>query len=121
IAAAGLGAERVVAIDIDEMAVRIARGNALLNRMENKLDISGGEISSLKKTFNLILANLTASALIGLSGNLASLLQPGGYLVMSGIIELNRKEIEACFLRPPLMLKRKLKGEEWLCYVFIKD
>ncbi|MCG6535891.1 MAG: 50S ribosomal protein L11 methyltransferase, partial [Syntrophales bacterium LBB04] len=47
IAAAGLGAERVVAIDIDDMAVRIARGNALQNRMENKLVIRGGEISTL--------------------------------------------------------------------------
>jgi ribosomal protein L11 methyltransferase len=121
IAAARLGAERVVGLDIDEMAVDIARENALLNKVAEKLSISSRDISSLKKPFNLILANLTAKPLIELYNKLESMLTPGGYLVISGIIELNREEIEGCFARPPLMFRRELKREEWLCYVFAKE
>jgi len=121
IAAAKLGAERVLCLDIDEKAVEIACGNALLNQVEKRLEIRNREISSLRRPFNLILANLTAKALIALKVDLERLLLPQGYLIISGIIEQNSREIEDCFSRSPLCLFRKLQKEEWLCYAFHRE
>jgi ribosomal protein L11 methyltransferase len=118
IAAAKLGARRVVCIDIDEKAVEIACENAVLNKVEKKLVIRNGDVSSLHKSFNLILANLTAKLLIAISGDLENMLEPGGYLVISGIIDQNRKEIEDCFFRSSLIFMRAIKNQEWLCYIF---
>lgn len=121
IAAARLGAARVVCLDIDAKAVAIARENALLNCVAEKLDISCNEIFHLEPSFQLILANLTAKPLLELYPHFLSLLAPAGYLIISGIIEKQVPDIEASFCRPPLLLQRRMEGEEWRCYVFRKD
>lgn len=120
IAAAKLGAKRVVGLDIDEQAVEIACTNAILNQVEKKLTIRNSDISSLHQPFNLILANLTAKLLVALSSDLKNLLAPGGYLVISGIIEQNRQEIEDCFFQSSLRFHRMIKWQEWLCYIFAR-
>jgi len=121
IAAAKLGAREVVGLDIDAQALAIARTNALLNRVDDKLAITDETLSCLKGPFQLILANLTAKPLRELAGELVSRLAPAGYLIISGLIEQNSAEIEACYLRPPLRLGQKIQREEWLCYVFCKE
>ena len=120
IVAAKLGAASVICLDIDDKAVEIACANAILNGVKKSLTIKKGEISSLRRPFNLILANLTAKPLIDLSGEMERLLAPGGFLVISGIIEQSRQEIEDCFFPSPLHFRRMIKRQEWLCYIFAK-
>jgi len=79
------------------------------------------EITTLKDTYNLIVANLTAKLLIKLKKTLTSLLRPGGYLVLSGIIDQNQSDIEAHFFREPLKLSSSLSEKEWVCYVLKKE
>lgn len=121
IAAARLGAENVVCLDIDDKAVAIAVDNAILNQVAEKMEISNRLLSSLRRKFNLILANLTAKTLRELYADLEPLLTPGGYLVISGIIEQQSREIEECYSIPPLSLWRIMKSEEWRCYVIKKE
>jgi ribosomal protein L11 methyltransferase len=120
IAAAKFGAKRVLCTDIDGKAVEIACGNAALNQVEKNLTIRNIKISSLQRQFNLIMANLTAKLLIELSGDLERLLSPGGALIISGITEQNRQEIEACFFSSSLVFCRRINRQEWLCYIFTK-
>lgn len=121
IAAARLGAKNVVCLDIDEQAVAIAIENAELNQVAEKMQIHNLPLDSLRQQFDLILANLTARTLRELSNQLESLLAPGGYLIISGIIDQQGPEIEECFSRAPLCLKRKMKSAEWRCYVITKE
>jgi len=121
IAAARLGAEKVVGLDVDDKAVSIAGDNATLNQVAEKMEVSNLPLSLLRHRFNLILANLTAKTLLELSANLESLLTPGGYLIISGIIEQQSQEIEKCFSCPPLQLWHILKSDEWRCYVIKKE
>ena len=121
IAAARLGVEKVVCLDIDDKAVAIAVDNAILNQVANKMKIRNSPLSSLGRKFNLLLANLTTKTLLELSTDLESLLAPGGYLVISGIIEQQSREIEERFSMAPLSLWRNMKSEEWRCYVIKKE
>lgn len=58
-AAVKLGAEEVVAVDIDHLALHEARSNIRLNAMEQKIAVSGDPLEKLIGTqFDLILANL---------------------------------------------------------------
>ncbi len=81
------GAARVVAIDNDEEAVKAARANAELNRLSEKMAVSGTPLAELSTTFQVVVANIVHDVLLELSDDLVRVVQPGGTLVLSGLIE----------------------------------
>ena len=117
IAAAKLGAGKVVCVDIDKQAVAIAAENARMNGVEDRVDVLYQDAATLAETFDLIAANLTARMLIKLRPRLIDLLSRGGFLILSGIIEQNREDIEHHFLAEPFVAHRTIIEKEWRCYV----
>lgn len=79
------------------------------------------DVRTLTGEYDLIVANLTDRALIRLRPHLIELLEAGGFLVISGIVDLNRGAVEEHFIVPPLVLYRMLTEKEWLCYIFQKE
>jgi ribosomal protein L11 methyltransferase len=121
IACAKLGAGRVLCVDIDPKATEIAQENIDINSVADRVSVTQREVSTLKDTYDLIVANLTAKLLIKLKKPLTSLLRPGGYLILSGIIDQNRSDIETHFLHAPLLPSSSLSEKEWVCYVLKKE
>jgi len=117
IACAKLGAERVLCMDNDPIATDIARQNVQVNQVEDRVAIADRDVATLAESFELIVANLTAKILIELRPSLVRLISPDGYLVISGIIEQNRPDIEAHFLGNAFSLHRLITEKEWGCYV----
>ena len=121
ISAAKLGAHKVVALDLDLKAVEIAEKNAAINRVEDRIEILNQDVLTYQGRFNLIVANLTASTLIPLRAHLDGMLEPGGYLVLSGIIEKDAPMVEETFLRQESLSSHQLLSEkEWVCFVLHK-
>lgn len=121
IACAKLGAGRVLCVDNDEQATEIARENVRINRIEERVTVSGRDIAELTEPFHLVVANLTAKILIELYPDLFRLVRPGGYLVISGIIEQNKPEIEARFFNGSFPTRRLITEKEWVCYILKKE
>ncbi len=86
IAAARLGAERVIGIDTDPVAVEVAEKNAALNGVEAAFRSEGTVLSSIEGEFDLVLGNLIAEILVDLAGELVARCAPEGRLVLSGIL-----------------------------------
>jgi ribosomal protein L11 methyltransferase len=120
IACAKLGAEKVVALDIDTQATEIARKNVAINHVGDKVEVITQDIGKYKGQFEIIVANLNAEPLIKLRQHLLSLLKPDAYLIISGIIEQSVKKIEKSFLKDPLTTLNILSDKEWVCYVLRK-
>lgn len=120
IACAKLGAGRVLCIDNDEQATAIALENVRINRVEERVTITCREIAELTDPFHLIVANLTAKILIELYPHLVRLARPGSYLVISGIMEQNRPEIEAHFPGGSFSTHRLITEKGWICYLLKK-
>lgn len=120
IAAAKLGAKSVMCVDIDPRAVEIAHENVAVNRVGDRVVIVNSDVVKIKGSFELIVANLTADALIKIKSHLVKMMEPGGYLVISGIIEQNRRDIEKAFLKDRLATHRAITDREWISYVFKK-
>lgn len=95
IAAAKLGARAVLAIDLDPVAVASAKSNAAINGLPN-MDIRQGnlleEARGMEKA-DLIVANIIADVIIGMTGDLNKLLKPGGIFIGSGIIHFKETEV----------------------------
>lgn len=81
------GAARVVAIDNDEEAVRVARANVELNQLSYKMAVSGTPLAELSAAYQVVVANIVHDVLLALSDDLVRVLQPGGTLLLSGLIE----------------------------------
>ena len=92
IAAAKLGAARVIAADNDPVAVAVARENATRNRVGHRIRCLTSEgyrnpLLSAFGPYDLILANILADPLCALARECARHLAPGGTAVLSGLLD----------------------------------
>lgn len=85
IAAIRLGAEHVLGLDIDPVAVEATLANARRNRLVRQISARVDSLPSGAPPHDLVLANLIASVLIELADQLRDELRPGGVLLASGI------------------------------------
>jgi ribosomal protein L11 methyltransferase len=116
------GAARVLAIDNDPDAVETAKGNISRNRLDHTITASGQDVTSVKPEYSLIVANITHDTLAGMSECLTRLLEPQGYLVLSGILK-GEQEHSICdiYTGKGLHLTKAQTMDEWAALLFQKD
>ena len=95
IAAAKLGASRLVGIDTDTVACDIATQNLLLNRIDaNRFNIRiGSLVNAVTEKFQRISANILSEVILELLDDVRRVMAPGGIMICSGIIEANRNNV----------------------------
>lgn len=94
IGAALLGAEEVLAVDIDPQAVEVSKENVALNRCEDKIKVQVGNLADgIDFKADIVVANLMADLVMTLSGHVESVLQPGGIYISSGILTEKENQV----------------------------
>ena len=98
---------RCIATDIDEVAVDVARDNAVINRVkvghepgELLFAVADGMESPLlaaRAPFDLIIANILAGPLIELAPDFAAALSPGGTVILAGLLDTQAKAVTAAY------------------------
>jgi ribosomal protein L11 methyltransferase len=78
IAAVRLGAASASGVDVDPIAVEATTTNARRNRVARRVRARPGSLPVPGRPFDLVLANLVASVLIDLAGELAAAVRPPG-------------------------------------------
>ncbi len=120
IAAAKLGAGRVVALDVDPQAVKAARQNAVANAVAEIVEVSEGTLAEevdVPIAFDLIVANISSVAIQRLASALARVLAPGGVLVASGFLEDAVEGLSRAFAEAGLSQDRLLADHAWRAIV----
>lgn len=85
IAAAGLGAENVVGVDIDPVACHEASGNVRLNHLDHRVRITPAPLEALfDHQFDLVTMNLRPPTILELCPNLMALSSPAAVWILSG-------------------------------------
>ena len=114
IAAAKLGASRVVGSDIDPQALQAARANSEANAVV--ADYTEPD-SLLAGTWDVVLANILSNPLMLLAPALLARVAPGGALVLSGVLERQADQVieayRAADARLPLSVWAADEG--WVC------
>ena len=110
IAALRLGAESAFACDIDEKCVNVAYENAALNGIgKDRYTVRWGDVltdAALRQEmgvgYDIVVANIVADVIMGLSPHVRPFLKPGGLFLCSGIIDERAAEV-----------LEKLKADGW--------
>ncbi len=115
IAAAFLGAERVLATDIDPVAVRVASENVALNGKQEQVEVA--ERAGVSEgQYDLVIVNIVAAVIISLAEELARATRPGGCLIVSGIIEHRRDEVLDVLEDKGFRLAAEHLDDEWVSF-----
>jgi ribosomal protein L11 methyltransferase len=115
IAAAKLGAEKVIAFDIDEWCYNNGIENTLLNNVNGKVAIEKCELKDIQeKDFDLIIANIQKNILLELADGFIERLKPNGILVLSGLLEVDREAINEKYSTFGFIEIDYLKMDEWI-------
>jgi ribosomal protein L11 methyltransferase len=120
IALAKLGAASVVALDNDPTALKVARGNVRVNRVERKIRLASCPVENLQESFDLVVANLTAETILDLAAPLAERVAAGGHLVLSGILRHKAGQVARRFAPVPFRLARRNRSKEWVTLLLQK-
>lgn len=113
------GVRHVLAIDNDPDALETAKQNIIRNRLEDRITVSDQDITSVKSGFNLVVANITHDTLAGLAKHLTSLINPGGFLVLSGILKEDQEHsIREIYTNLGLNHIKSLTKNEWAALQF---
>jgi ribosomal protein L11 methyltransferase len=102
IGALKLGASQALAVDIDNQAVISTRENAENNAITGGLESGLGSVAEIKQgqfSFRqapLVLANILAPVIVRLfDAGLADLIEPGGVIILSGILDRQAEDVLA--------------------------
>ncbi len=121
IIAAKLGAKSVEAIDIDEVAVKVARENIELNQEIPKVSAYKAVLSDLKQDehkYDIVVANIIANVIIDLSSQIPYYLKKESLFITSGIIKERKQEVIDACERNGMSLIETLEMGEWVAMVF---
>ena len=122
IAALKLGAAFVRAVDVDDVAVRVALENFELNGVVDKVETAVGSADSAgNERWPLVVANILAHILIEIMPGLAAAVAPGGTLILSGMIAEQEADVRACAESHGLHVTDRRKEEDWVALVVKKN
>lgn len=119
IAAAKLGAERVLALDTDPLAVRIAKDNVLANGVGKTVRVKEGSLEMAKGSlFDLIVVNILTRTIAELmEKGLLDHLKPKGLLIAAGIMAPEEEEARNIFGEGGLKELSPLQKGDWVTLI----
>ena len=112
-----LGAQRVIACDIDAVAMHVATTNIERNDQEDILAFCGSVDCVHDGSVDLLLANLNAELIIELFSEFIRIVQPHGLAIFSGILNEQREEIIEAIKHHHFRIHEEITRGEWLVMV----
>ena len=125
---------RVVASDIDPIAVEVLVENLAVNRaIERGIGEDRPGIAPLvadgldapafaeEGPFDLVTANILAAPLIFLAPGIAGVTAKGGKVILSGILQTQADEVLAAYVAEGLTLEKKLERGDWAALQLVRN
>jgi ribosomal protein L11 methyltransferase len=136
IAAVKLGAGNVVALDIDSLALEVARENVGRNGAQDRISlqrasltpslISGDPQNPLpvfdvrsiwSEAFDLLLMNILADVIVRSAEPIAACLAEGGLFIVSGVIQPQEGRVREALLTAGLNVVQRRSKKDWVALI----
>jgi|SRR5215813_4946672 len=116
-AAVLVAASEIVAVDIDPVAVDIARQNLAVNHLTRVEVFQGLASQWASRDFDVVVANLTAGVIVDNLESLAGAVKPSGCLILSGILTEQAADVTRALNLKGLPTVERSDAGEWACLV----
>ncbi|WP_270172311.1 50S ribosomal protein L11 methyltransferase [Paenibacillus sp. SYP-B4298] len=133
IGACQLGADRVLALDLDPIAVSSATENVKLNRLESRVQVhlsdllgvinarnsgaAGAPELNVQVPVDLIVANILAEIILLFVDDVYAALKPGGIYIASGIYENKESAVEEGLAASGFEVLERYREDNWIAFV----
>ncbi|WP_066367886.1 50S ribosomal protein L11 methyltransferase [Neobacillus fumarioli] len=119
IAAAMLGARSIRAYDLDEVAVNIARINAKLNKVNDRITVSQNNLldNVEENSSDVIVANILAEVILRFTDQAANVLKRGGTFITSGIIHPKKDQVKDALIAAGFEITETILMEDWVAMI----
>ncbi|WP_433743234.1 50S ribosomal protein L11 methyltransferase [Falsibacillus pallidus] len=118
IAAAMLGAEKVTALDLDEVAVNSARLNIKLNKVHDIASVAQNNLlNGINQQVDVVVANILAEVILLFTEDAAAAVKPGGYFITSGIIGQKKQMVKDALESAGFTIEETMLMEDWVAII----
>ncbi len=116
----------ITAVDIDEESVWVTRQNAVDNNLANQISVTVSDgcqsaIVSQNAPYQLVLANILARPLISMAADIAQVLAPQGYCILSGFVEDQAEWVISAYQQAGLKLVKLYELDNWRAALMQKE
>ena len=118
IVAGKLGAKKVIGVDIDPNAIKVAKENVQINQVDEIVEIRQGDLLEVvEEKTDCIVANIIADVIIKLVESVPQVLRPKGFFIASGIIMERLEEVKQAIEKSSFDLVEVLTKGDWAAVV----
>ncbi|WP_065409003.1 50S ribosomal protein L11 methyltransferase [Pseudobacillus wudalianchiensis] len=122
IGAALLGAKRVTALDLDEVAVESAKENVQLNKVAETVTVLKNDLlTGIDEQADVVVANILAEVILSFTGDVAKKVKPGGYFISSGIIGQKKDLVKEAVEAAGFVVEETVLMEDWVAIIAKKQ
>ena len=118
IAAAKLGAGKVEAMDLDDVAVQVAKLNLKLNKVHDVATISQNNLlDGVEEGADIVVANILAEVILRFADDAGKVVKNGGYFITSGIIQQKKEVVKDAMINAGFEIEEIISMEDWVAII----
>ncbi|MFS1513544.1 50S ribosomal protein L11 methyltransferase [Chengkuizengella sp. SCS-71B] len=123
IAAMKLGANQVLALDLDPVAVSSAKENVRINQLEQKITVQQSDLLQVLQTQHnsdqpqIVVANILAEIILTFIDDVYNVLEHNGLYIASGIIKQKEDDVIQALEKSNFSIIEKLEQEDWVAII----
>jgi ribosomal protein L11 methyltransferase len=117
LAALLFGFRAAIGVDLDNVAVRMARLNARLNHLSKRASFAVGSLEVVARRFEVIVANILLEPILAMLKPLHTVLTPGGVVILSGVLSVEVRQLQRGLVAHGWRIIRQVAREEWAAVI----
>ena len=118
IGAAKLGASKIHALDLDEVAVRSAIENIALNKVDHIVRVTHGNLlDNVDEQADIVVANILAEIIMTFTDDAFTIVKDGGLFITSGIIATKKEDVKDSLQQAGFEIEEVMMMEDWVTII----
>jgi len=117
------GAKSAVGFDVDSWSEINAKENALINEVNEYVDIRLGSVETIKESeqFDITLANINRNVILEIIPFLVEKTNPGGTICLTGLLDSDEDVIRETIKIHPVEIVEVTQEDEWILFHLKKE